>query len=229
MKTEVLRSPRGKRAVLSARDQTTDLSVLGCFFAGVAGSPIDDEYGLADLYLRGRFVDVGAHIGGVTVAVLLDNPQATAILVEPVPENLKVITANLASNGLAGRCQVIAGAVGTDSVYYGFEGSEHLMSNRYIANITGVVHGKRPLSEHIAVRRVELDELLPCDVMKLDCEGGEYALFADPRITTVPYIFGEFHGDPDAGAEAVIAALGATHDVEIVKGEDQGNFRAVAK
>ena len=89
-----LRTPRGNPATLMARDDTSDLSVIGSTFAGVAGSPLVDEYGLKNTYITGRFVDVGAHIGSVTVAVLLDNPNATAICVEPIPENVAVLREN---------------------------------------------------------------------------------------------------------------------------------------
>lgn len=223
-----LRTPRGAPARLATRSQTSDYSVLGATFEGVAGSPLVDEYGLADLHISGRFVDVGAHIGSVTVAVLLDNAHTTAVLVEPIPENVAVILANLAANGLADRATVIAGAVGTDVVYYGFEGNEHLMSNRYVANITGHIDGEKVVSTALPVRRVTLDELLPAAAMKLDCEGGEWSLFDDPRITQVPIVFGEWHGDP--GADRIREVFGATHDVTTVPGEQgNGNFWAVAR
>jgi len=229
MDTYTLYTPRGHEAVMGARAQTSDYSVMGSTFRGVAGSGLVDEYDLKSLHIKGRFVDVGAHVGAVTVAVLLDNPEATAICVEPVPENVAVLVANLASNGLADRALVIQGAVGTDRVFYGFEGDEHLMTNRYIANLTGTVYGsERPKAIEIRVREVTLDELLPCDAMKLDCEGGEWGLFADPAITTIPLVFGEYHFG--AGAEGVRATFEATHSLEFTLGdEDAGNFRAVRR
>ncbi len=59
--------------------------------------------------------------------------------------------------------------------------------------------GKKTHSTKLAVRQVTLDELLPCEVMKLDCEGGEWAIIGDPRIAEVPVMFGEYHygGGPD--------------------------------
>lgn len=228
MDTYTLHTPRGHEAVMGARPQTSDYSVMGSTFRGVAGSGLVDEYDLRSLYIKGRFVDVGAHVGSVTVAVLLDNPDATAICVEPVPENIAVLVANLASNGLTDRAVIIQGAVGTDRVFYGFEGTEHLATNRYIANPTGVVFGEHPKSVEIRVREVALEELLPCDAMKLDCEGGEWSLFADPRITEIPLVFGEYHFG--AGAEGVKRTFEATHSLEFTIGdENAGNFRAVAR
>lgn len=223
-----LRTPRGNPAVLEARDDTSDLSVIGSTFAGVAGSGLVDEYHLADLHITGRFLDIGAHVGSVVVAVLLDNPEATAICVEPIPENVAVLRHNLELNGLTDRAEVIEGAVGTDTLYYRWSGTEHLETNRFIANGAGTVFGSEWPSETITVRTVALKELLPAEAMKLDCEGGEWALFKDKRIGEVRYIFGEFHGAP--GSDGVQKALGKTHDVQFEHiGDVAGNFRSVRR
>lgn len=219
-----LHTPRGNPATLQARVNTSDLSVIGSTFRGVAGSGLVDEYGLADTYITGRFVDVGAHVGSVAVAVLLDNPDATALLVEPIPENIRVIEANLTANGLVDRAEVLAGAVGTDTIHYGFMGSEMAATNRFIGNLNIPLRATKTAK----VRHLTLSDLLPCAAMKLDCEGGEWSLLADPRIVEVPLIFGEYHGAP--GAVGVTNALGKTHRVTF---QDMtlstGNFRAVAR
>lgn len=223
-----LRTPRGVPAILEARDDTSDLAVIGSTFAGVAGSGLVDEYHLADLHITGRFVDVGAHIGAVTVAVLLDNPEATAVCVEPIPENVAVLRANLAHNGLTDRATVIEGAVGTGVVFYRWSGTANLESNRYISNLAGTVWGQAHPHTELAVREVKLRELLPCDAMKLDCEGGEWRLFRQRGFAKVPLVFGEYHGGP--GPDGVVAALGRTHDVTFGHSDEMtGAFRAVAR
>jgi len=223
-----LRTPRGNPAVLSARDDTSDLSVIGSTFEGVAGSGLVDEYGLQSLYVTGRFVDVGAHVGAVTIAVLLDNPDATAVCVEPIPENVAVLRENLALNGLTDRAEVIEGAVGTSVVHYKWSGTEHLETNRFISNGLGIVFGQDWPHEALSVREVKLAELLPCEAMKLDCEGGEWALFRDALMGSVPLIFGEYHGEP--GPTGVSKALGKTHEVTIGHVDEMaGAFRAVKR
>lgn len=223
-----LRTPRGNVAVMQARDDTSDLSVIGSTFSGVAGSGLVDEYHLADLHVSGRFVDVGAHVGAVTVAVLLDNPTATAICVEPIPENVSILRQNLELNHLTGRAIILEGAVGTDLVHYNWSGSEHLETNRFISNGAGIVFGQDWPHEELPVRKVSLAELLPCEAMKLDCEGGEWALFGDPLIGSVPLIFGEYHGEP--GPAGVTKALRKTHDVEFGQIDEMaGAFRAVKR
>ena len=223
-----LRTPRGVPVTMEARDDTSDLSVIGSTMWGVAGSGLVDEYKLAALHITGRFVDVGAHVGSVVVAVLLDNPGTTAICVEPIPENVAVLRHNLELNGLAQRAEIIEGAVGTDTVYYNFEGTEHLVTNRFISNNTGMVFGQTWTSQELKVRRVELAELLPCDAMKLDCEGGEWALFADKAIKQVPLMFGEYHYG--GGPTELVKLLKRTHTVTFEHiGDVAGNFRAVAR
>lgn len=228
MNTHDLRTPRGHKAVMASRSGTSDLAVLGSTFAGVVGAGLVDEYGLAKHKFAGRFVDVGAHIGSVVVAVLLDNPGVTALAVEPIPENIAVLTANLAANGLLDRCTILAGAVGTNQISYGFEGSENAVTNRYIGNLNVVPQRG---SQRITVRRVKLADLLPCDAMKVDCEGGEWALFAEPGIADIPLVFGEYHGSHQSpGAEGVMVAFGKTHRVTFSDMRlDTGNFWAVAR
>lgn len=217
-----LTTPRGRPAIMYTRPDTSDLSVCGATFAGVAGSGLVDEYGLADFYLSGRFVDVGAHIGSVTVAVLLDNPKATAVCVEPLRENRDILAANLSANGLSDRARIIAGAAGTDTVHYDWAGDETMRTNRYIGNLNSPTTAATTLD----VRRVDLADLLPADAMKLDCEGGEWAILGDPGIGEVHYLFGEYHGYP--GMSGLLAMLKNTHRVEFVGNQTYaGNFRAV--
>lgn len=225
MEVKDLRTPRGNPAVLHVRDGTSDLAVAGSTFAGVAGSGLVDEYGLADTHIKGRFVDVGAHIGTVTIAVLLDNPEATALLVEPVPENVSAIVANLAANGLLDRAQILTAAVGTNAISYGYRGSEVARTNRYIGNLNVVPQRG---ATRIEVRRVTLVDLLPAAAMKVDCEGGEWALFADPAITSVPLVFGEWHGGP--GQAGIMETFNVTHHLTFTLSDGgTGNFRAMSE
>jgi hypothetical protein len=137
IQTYRLTTPRGNSALLACRDDTSDLAIAGSVFGGVAGSPLVDEYDLGAEYITGVFVDVGAHIGAVTVAVLLDNPQARAICVEPIPDNVGVLRQNLELNGLTERATVIAAAVGTKTVRMG-SGTE-----RYVANMRAPLAPRR--------------------------------------------------------------------------------------
>src|SRR3546814_6894147 len=52
--------------------------------------------------------DLG-HIGAVTVAVLVDNPECRAVILEPLPENIAAIHQILDEAGVADRAIVIYG------------------------------------------------------------------------------------------------------------------------
>jgi FkbM family methyltransferase len=208
-------SPRGRKVTLGYREETSDLATIGSTFRlwGI----LHDEYRLADIHSEGLMVDVGGHIGSVAIAFLVDNPEARAVAVEPLPENIEMIRENAERAGVADRLTVIAGAFGTTKVAYGH--TDH----RYIGNITGAN------GEVATVAQITLADIVaehgPVAVLKTDCEGGEWALLAEPAIADVPLIIGEYH---TSGPVALHALLQKTHTVTSDTGST-GNFRAVAK
>lgn len=204
-----VRTPRGNAARMAVRDGTSDLSTVGATFAGVAGSGLVDEYDLRSLHVSGTFLDVGGHIGTVAVAVLLDNPDATAVIVEPLPENVDMIRRNLELNGLRDRAVVEAAAVGATEVRY--DTGVH----RFIGNIGGASGkvAKVPMFSGITPKP---------QAVKTDAEGGEWALF--PLVLGTPLIFGEWHGKGEAD---LLAALPGYWVDAKPQDDGTGLFRAV--
>lgn len=222
--TKVL-SPRGTWGDIFIRDDTSDMSiVLGTFNNQFhAGA---NEYGLRDTHISGVFVDVGAHIGTVALAVLLDNPGATAILVEPLPENVAMIRQTLDANGLTDRATVLQAAVGKASVRYGTTEGD-----RFVGNI-GTHAGKTIRAEVVTL--AQLVEMAGGHIaaLKTDCEGGEWALLRSKSVGDIDLIFGEWHGNAKhrEGRERLTSLLGATH--ELTEFSDDGGiglFRAVRR
>ena len=219
-----VRTPRGTWGDIAIRDGTSDMSlVLGTFSNQFHAG--HDEYELLDLVTDGPFVDVGAHIGTVALAVLLDNPSATAILVEPFAENVAMCRQTLEANGLTDRAVVVKGAVGTNVIRYGTTEDD-----RYIGNI-GTHRGKT-----IRTRLLSLAQLVKMaggaiDVLKLDCEGGEWSFLASPALRDVRMVLGEWHGHVEgSGPDALRRLLEPTH--EVTKLTDDGGiglFRAVRR
>jgi FkbM family methyltransferase len=208
-------SPRGKLVRLHYREETSDLSTIGSTFR--LWGTLNDEYQLADIHTDGLMVDVGGHVGSVCIAFLVDNESARAVAVEPLPENIEMIRKNAESAGVGDRLSIVAGAFGTSTVRYGH--TDH----RYIANIGGAD------GENIDVERVTLAALVkaygPVDVLKTDCEGGEWSLLAERGVAKVPLIVGEYH---TFGSVALHALLDKTHIVT-ADTADTGNFRAVRR
>lgn len=222
---EYVQTKRGNDGQINVRDGTSDLSLaLGSFSNhwAVGG----DEYGLADLHISGVFVDIGAHIGVVSLAVLLDNPEATAILVEPFPENLGMARETMAANGLSERCTFIQAAVGRRDITYGGEDAD----DRFVGNI-GSHDGPT-----IRAELVTLPQLVKMAghiaALKTDCEGGEWAFLRSKAVADVDLIFGEWHGSSSNrdGSSRLHRLLDRTHD--IVAFSDDGGvglFRAVRR
>lgn len=211
-------SPRGHAGVINVRDETSDLSLVFGSFSD-RWTRGGDEYGLRELHVTGSFVDVGAHIGAIALAVALDNPVQRIVLVEPVPENMAMARATFEANGLA--ATFVSAAIGTTKVRLGRRGT----ADEYVGNI-GYNRGRS-----ITVDTVTLADLVEMagghiDVLKVDCEGCEYALL-DADLSQVDTIFGEWHG---GGRERLETLLAPTHDITLLT--DLGGiglFRAVRR
>jgi FkbM family methyltransferase len=216
-------TPGGHPAHFLFRPDTTDWNTL-------ASITTHDEYGLPS-GLTGWAADIGAHIGGATIALCLDNPDLNVIALEPLPENLEMIRANVAENGIGARVAVVEGLIGTDEVLYGWTGNDSQRAHRYIGNMTGESSGPQSVARP---RRYTLADLLDLaggslEFVKTDCEGGEWDFLTDPRMADVRVIAGEWHGIDGHDASDVVAILGATHDVTTDTGVGGGGFRATRR
>lgn len=225
-----MQTARGNPVRLAVRDGTSDLSVA---FATMRpwGGPASDEYRLADISpLSGVALDIGAHIGTVSMALLADHPDLHVIAVEPLAENVECIRQSAEANGWTDRITILEAAVGDGpavTVRWGaVDDSEFARTNAYI----GDGRPDAPGSLTIEVPAVTLTTLVglaggSVAFLKVDCEGGEWSLLADPAIAHVERIAGEWHGVP--GAAGVRALLDPTHDVDAPDGEGEGLFFAV--
>jgi FkbM family methyltransferase len=229
-------TPGGHVAVLLTRAYTNDEALV----RGVLG---EDEYRLASLPpLTGWALDVGAHVGSVTLALALDHPALNVIAIEPVPENAALITRSVERAGLGDRVHVLAEAAGegkgTLPCRYGYTSigdidPGYVQQNAYVGNIWRLspdVEGIEVQAPIVTIddlrERFGIDRFRFC---KTDAEGAEWAFFADPRQNGyIDEIVGEYH---DNGPQAIIDLLAATHDVDIWSnfGNATGIFRAVRR
>lgn len=222
---------RRHEAIFYTRTDTND----GALVAGIVR---DDEYNLADLPdLSGVAVDIGAHIGAVAIALAFDHPDLRVVAVEAVDENVAVLRRNVEANRLTDRITVIeaaAAAPGRKRVRMlwnyrsaGQEPAAYVKDSRFIGNIYEA--SDSDADAHM-VEAIDLDTIMDgidrLALLKLDCEGCEWAFLRSKRVKDVDLIIGEFHnGKRLPGLRAALP----DHAVTQTGGHDDvGIFRAVA-
>ena len=140
-------------------------------------------------YIRpAHLIDVGANIGTITIPALNRDLMRTATAIEPHPDNLRLLRANLALNGIDNRVTVLAQAVGdtADTQLFLHESNTN-SGNHSIGN------------DGIAVLSSRLDDLSfpPDSLLWMDIEGYEgHALSGATRLlaTRIPVV-SEFNPD----------------------------------
>lgn len=226
----LFRTPRGAGAQMAYRLDTNDWNTLvSCLN--------EDEYGLAALTFDpgAVLVDVGAYAGGICIGLALDNPGVHVIAVEPLPANVELIADNIARNALGERITLLPMAVAAPgtrrtTIRWAFDETESGRHHRYVGNSTlAPAEG----AQHALVDCVTLTDLVVLaggliDLLKVDCEGGEYPLFADAAaLPGVGAIVGEYHD----GWQRLVDLLDATHIATQVGActPSFGGFRAVPR
>lgn len=230
-------TPRHRPVSMEFREGTNDWNTLASIFTS-------DEYGLADTYLSGVALDIGAYLGGVAIALVLDNPDLRVIAIEPVPDNARLTRANIERNGLGERIVLLeAGAAGpgqrTTSVAWDWHGAPTesegiqamLREHRFVGGSTLALDHPGATHTDIRVKAYSIAQLLRFagverfSYAKIDCEGCEVP-FLTGDTDRIDVIVGEYH-TPYITA-AGIKALLPSHDVYA---EEPGPapFRAVLR
>ena len=121
-----------------------------------------------------RILDVGANIGLFGVFALGRWPGATITAFEPDPDNLRLLRRTVAANGVGDRWRVVEGAVSNAPGELSFVGG--LRAEAHLA-----ADDERPT---VTVPAVDLYEYQGegVDLIKMDIEGGEWAILSDPRL-----------------------------------------------
>lgn len=224
-------TPHGQRALYAVRPSTNDAALVG----GIVG---DDEYDLANITVSGWALDIGAHIGTVSIALAIDNPDLRVVAVEALSDNVAVLRESIEANGLRERVLVEHAAAdeGSEpvSITYGWsradnQPDDYMRDSRFIggmveANDTSTVEVCSPLSLGAILDRYEIAEVA---LLKIDCEGCEWQFLRSPRVKDIDLIIGEYH---NAGGLATLQDLLPDHEVTQAGGlPDIGLFRAVRR
>ncbi len=149
------------------RPGTTDLSVLYATFCGQYHLPP------ADLKIS-SIIDLGSNIGLTMAHYAQLYPEAHVLGIEMDPENANLCRSNIAP--YAGRCEVLTGAIWKEDgeICYG---GEQEYGFRIIPNSHVGKRKARAFSMQSLIDSLGIDTV---DFVKMDIEGAEEALLADP-------------------------------------------------
>jgi FkbM family methyltransferase len=165
-------------------------------------------------------VDLGGNIGLFGLFAAVRWPEAQIIAFEPDPDNAALHRWTMTANGLTERWQLIQAAA----------------SNRdgcasFVAGLAAVSHiaDATDSEQTIEVPMIDvLPRIAQADLLKMDIEGGEWAILGDPRFREAPprAVVVEYHShlcpgsDPRAEAESALRAAGLR--VQLIA--DHGNY-----
>ncbi|MGH3080774.1 MAG: FkbM family methyltransferase [Gaiellaceae bacterium] len=201
---------RGSGRPVFVRHNTADPLVLDeVFYTGHYETPPEVATVLDGLGRPPRVVDLGANIGLFGVWTLERWPDAQIVAFEPDRANAAVARLCIEANGAAEQWRLIEAAAADR------DGRVSFISGDYSRSRIGD-----------GTDEVEAVDTFPylddADFVKVDIEGGEWALVADPRFDrlTAPVLVLEYHRDqapgPDPQADALAAVRRAGYEARVV-------------
>lgn len=215
---------RGSTLVAQVRHPLLDMWALEEVFRfGAYRPPPQAIAALEALGRPPRMVDLGGHVGYFGLFFRRLHPDASVVSFEPDPANAAVLDRCIAANGLGHRWEVVPACAAPADGEVEFVSDYHL--SRVAAggaSAVGAMHGRIaaafPFLEGTALlsserRRVPARDVFPylskADLIKMDIEGGEWPLLADPRMgdLTAAVIVLEYHPvyAPDKDPEGEVA------------------------
>jgi FkbM family methyltransferase len=203
---------------VAIRHRTPDVVTLGEVFHDHDYVPdAEVERLLGDVR---TIVDLGANIGLFGAFAAARWPGASIVAFEPDPENIAVHERTIAANGLEDRWTLVPAAAGAQQGEARFAAGRASLS-RLAGEDDAVVIDVPVLDVLAAVGKA--------DLLKMDIEGGEWAILGDPRFRRSPprVVVLEYHpyrcptDDPRAAAEAALRQAHMT--VRSIKQGDGGH------
>jgi FkbM family methyltransferase len=194
------------------RFRMRDGSVVRCRIVdagGLLSVSVDRDYEVPGVDWKAvrSIVDIGAHVGSFTVWSALRSPQARILAVEPNPETFALLERNILDNGLRDRVVAINAAVGSESGTGSLELVEHSLGTRLAPKGSGGV----TVSVQTLPLLLAAAGMGDVDLLKIDCEGMEYAVFEDLDLLSLQrlkVIACEYHPEPGHSVSELDALLG---------------------
>jgi len=167
-------------------------------------------------------IDIGANVG--VFALWATHRGATVTAYEPAPATFAHLVANTYGRSVTPIQSAVVGkptVAGTVRLYlHERRSTRHTLLGHEIG--TG-----EPLEHHVDVVAVSIGDVLGdgCDLLKIDCEGGEFAIFREMKfdaLRNVRRVVLEFHrsaGDPE---QLLTRLRDAGFDANFLSGHDEG-------
>jgi FkbM family methyltransferase len=164
------------------------------------------EYGRVPTAELERVLDIGAHVGAFALWISSFDPRISVVCLEPEGRNFSDLSLNVQRNGEAARISTVNAALASG------DGSpiELVVSSHRESSSTFASSGER-----VEVAGVTLQSLLreqgPFDLVKMDCEGAEWAALEgldDEAWGLIDRIVLECHAIPGRSIDSMLAQLG---------------------
>jgi FkbM family methyltransferase len=180
----------------------------------------DLRWFLGDLIDRPVHVlDIGAHVGTFSTLLGKVHPTATVDCFEPSPDTFEYLRRNIADNGLADRIHVHQKALAGETGFAIFDIQGAASGHNHM--VFGEVEGTGVRVETVAFDEVVAAARGPVELIKMDCEGGEYDLVykSTPESwSTVQRLVLEYH-DVDGESWEELRAWFADVGLHVLRNE----------
>ncbi|MGH2684054.1 MAG: FkbM family methyltransferase, partial [Actinomycetota bacterium] len=184
----------GVDLVLSDFEGSVALDVIGSEIGTGAYDFSDIDFRPGDVV-----VDIGGHVGSVSIWLAKAHPFLRIVTFEPLPPLFALLQRNLERNGVRNVTALNRAVTG--------DGRDLEMVAHFGTNTGGGTAQLRYLDmadhDHFVVPSSTLDDVLDefgighLKLLKIDCEGSEYeVLFSSRRVGDIEHVRGEFHENP---------------------------------
>jgi len=231
---------RDANLTIFLRHRTRDVHIFNEIFGGTGGrrsyEPPPAIAATLDANAAPSILDLGANIGLFGAYAMSRWPGAQIRSFEPDPTNLSMLTRLIAANGLQRRWSVADVAVANHAGEMGFTAGLFADSHLELAAnppASSSAAGPRACApgQTITVKTIDIFEQdHDVDLIKIDIEGGEWAILTDPRLAGLgaDVLVLEWHArgcpEPDAAASTLrlLRAAGYGHVQETERGRNNG-------
>jgi FkbM family methyltransferase len=203
---------------VTVRHRSRDVAILNEIFGGTAGlncyAPPREIEAWLDGLEAPRVMDVGANIGLFGLYVFGRWPTASLTAFEPDPTNAALLHRTIDANRLGRHWTVKSSACSNHAGTVSFAAGRQSESRMAQSDDTGTI--EVPMVDLFA-------EDHDVDLMKIDIEGAEWPILADPRLQEVKAraLVLEWHtggcpeADPHAAAIRLLSAAGFSQTLDV--------------